>query len=395
MELSNGKKILLLSSGQPSLNPRLVKEADALAGAGYDVTVIYAYWNDWGTRYDQQLLSQKPWKAIRVAGGPDRQRLTFAMSRLLFKLSRRIFVARSTWFLIRESKKHPADLYIAHNLGALPAAVKAAKKYDKSCGFDAEDFHRNEVSDDPTAPDVTLKTRIENKYIPYAHYITASSPLIAAAYEKLFPAKRPVVILNAFPVDKRVSEPVIIHEEPLKLFWFSQTIGPHRGLETIVSALRNLREYPFELHLLGDLQGDFFSVEPTLNVYLHKPVAPDEIPLLASKFDIGLAAENSTPYNRDICLTNKIFTYMQAGLAIVASDTSAQIKLMSEYPGAGAVYRQNDIGGLADILLDYHKDREKLLEARKVSFNLARKTLNWETEKTKFLDVIGNALRSN
>ena len=49
-------KIVLISPGQPSLNPRLVKEADTLAANGYDVTVLYSYWNDWGAKFDKTLL---------------------------------------------------------------------------------------------------------------------------------------------------------------------------------------------------------------------------------------------------------------------------------------------------------------------------------------------------
>jgi glycosyltransferase involved in cell wall biosynthesis len=400
-------KIVLISSGQPSLNPRLVKEADALADAGYAVTVIYSYWNDWGTRLDQELIPSKKWKATRVGGDPAEKKFTYLISKLIYKAARAVnkmsggksfaepAIARPSYFLMREAKRHAADIYIGHNLGALPATVAAAEANKKLCGFDAEDFHRFEMSDDLGDPDVALKALIEDRYIPQLNYLTASSPLIAEAYRKLFPEKKPAVILNVFPVDPNVPEPMINRDGPLKLFWFSQTIGPNRGLENVISALRNLPGYPFELHLLGYRQTDFLSDEQNLDIRFHEPVASDQIPLLASVFDIGLAAENSVPYNRDICLTNKIFTYMQAGLAIVASDTLAQVKLMSEHRDAGTIYRQNDIDALTDILLDYHKNREKLLEARKASLNMARKTLNWETEKARLLGLVENMLESN
>src|ERR1700733_15027745 len=83
-----GKQIVLITSGQPSLNPRLVKEADHLSDAGFDVTVLHAYWNEWGTRYDKELLEQKKWKAICVGGDPQHKKLTWFLSRLIFKLSR-------------------------------------------------------------------------------------------------------------------------------------------------------------------------------------------------------------------------------------------------------------------------------------------------------------------
>lgn len=399
-------KVVLISSGQPSLNPRLVKEADALAAAGYEVTVLYAYWNDWGTRFDRSLLATKKWRAICVGGDPQNDRSTYLASWLLHKAARMInrrsggrrlaelAIARSSYFLIREAKKYDADLYIGHNSGALPATVRAAKANNRPCGFDAEDFHRFEVSSDPGNPDTRLKTQIEDRYIPQTDYLSAASPLIGLAYRDLFPGKKVTIIHNVFPVDTRVEIPQRNHEGPVRLFWFSQTIGPNRGLENIVEALRLLKGHPFELHLLGHRQTDIFQDEQDLPIRFHDPVPPGEIALLASQFDIGLAAENSTPLNRDICLTNKIFMYMQAGLAIAASDTTAQVKLLSEYPGIGRVYQQQDPASLAGILLDYAGDRQKLLTARRASRELALRQMNWESEQGRFLTLVADFLKA-
>ena len=51
-----------------------------------------------------------------------------------------------------------------------------------------------------------------------------------------------------------------------------------------------------------------------------------------SKYDVGLAIEDGkTDLNRNICLTNKILSYFQAGLFIIASDTKAQRMFMEEH----------------------------------------------------------------
>ncbi|HTK22188.1 MAG TPA: hypothetical protein VL442_21865, partial [Mucilaginibacter sp.] len=200
--------ILLISTGQPSLNPRLVKEADVLAHAGYNVIVLYSYWNNWGTELDKHLIPSKRWKAVRIGGDPQQQPLIYFLSRFIHKLAKiinrktrgKLFpglaLARSAYFLSLAAKKSKADLYIGHNLGALPVVVEAAKKHKKPCGFDAEDFHRNEVSDVIDNPDVVLKSCIEEIYLPQVDYLSTSSPLISEAYKKIFPAKQPVTILN-------------------------------------------------------------------------------------------------------------------------------------------------------------------------------------------------------
>ena len=348
----------MVTSGQPSLNPRMVKEADALTGAGYDVTVLYAYWNEWGTRHDQELLAEKKWKAVRVGGDPHQNRLTWALSRLIFKAGRLIAqkigyynysvefaVARSSYFLIKEAKKHKADLYIAHYPGALPAVVKTAGLYKKPCGFDAEDFHRQEVSDDVNSFHFKLFKFLEDKYLPLVGYITASSPLIAAQYASLY-NRETTSILNVFP---KTPAGLTIHNNkngPLKLFWFSQTIGPSRGLEMIIEAI-GLTKTDVELHILGQPADGYKQTllhlaktagMPDDSLHFYEPIKGDKIFQLAAQFDIGLASETGFSLNNNSALSNKLFTYMQSGLAIVASGTPAQSGFIHEYPQTGKLY---------------------------------------------------------
>src|SRR4051812_25642479 len=54
------KKIVIVTSGQPSANPRLVKEATALAHAGYFVRVVYCPLSPWADRFDDQLFQKHP-----------------------------------------------------------------------------------------------------------------------------------------------------------------------------------------------------------------------------------------------------------------------------------------------------------------------------------------------
>ena len=400
------KKIVIVTSGQPALNPRMVKEADTLCSAGYDVTVLYSYWNEWGTALDENLIPTKKWKAIRVGGSPQQQKLTYFISRLISKVAQIICrktkgrfmadwaLARASYFLTRSAKKQKADLYIGHNLGALPATVKAAKTNYALCGFDAEDFHRNEVSNDINNPDVILKTALENSYIPQIQYLSASSPLITKAYKDLFPKANPITLLNCFPNDWDI-EPVK-SGPTIRLLWFSQTISINRGLEDIIKAFATLTAYPFELHLLGSYtEGSLGFIDALIDrnkIHFHNPVSPEQLTTFSSQFDIGLALEPGFSINNNLALSNKIFTYLQSGLAIVASDTPAQQQLIERYTAIGKIYPKGDFKALADILLYYHQHRDILLEMRKAALTTARTTLNWEKESEKFLDLVKKTL---
>lgn len=404
------KKVVLISVGQPSTNPRLVKEANALTEKGFDVYVVYSYWSKWASDADKVILSKVAWKAFLAGGSPFELKFRYLFTRLRSKIFSLIAkyvtlkfgiaeVARGRTYpeLLKKAKALKADLYIAHVQAALPVAVKAAKKYNAKCGFDAEDFHREEIQKQHNRYNYNISKYLEDKYLPMVDYITASSPLIAEQYASLY-NRKVTVIQNVFPVDSDILKPTINNKKSIKLFWFSQTIGPGRGIEVVLNALQLLKDYAFELHLLGDVSAEaktLFTDTGQVKIELHLPMAPNEIISFASQFDIGLASENSVPLNRDICLTNKIFTYMQAGLAIVASDTKAQVKLLDEYPTIGKIYLKDDPRSLADILLDYNLNRGKLLETREASLVVAQQKLNWEIEQKKFLSVVENTLNNH
>ncbi|MDB5109928.1 MAG: hypothetical protein JWR67_1042 [Mucilaginibacter sp.] len=411
MELKSfSKKIIFISSGQPSLNPRLVKEADALADAGYQVTVLYAYWNDWGDSFNKQLLPTKKWNAICVGGHPVNSPFTYFTSRFIHKLSKWLFnqlnlnfwadfaTARGSYSLALEAKKHKADLYIGHNLGALRAIIKASEKYNAKCGFDAEDFHRQEVSDELDSVNYKIVKYLEDKYYKRLNYLTTSSSQIANAYSQLYPEREPITILNVFPKNIPIRQHAINSTGPVKLFWFSQTIGINRGIEDVAKALKLLKTEDYELHLLGSInnEGKQQFIDNELlgikNVFFHSPVPPNELINFATKFDIGLASENNIPLNRDICLTNKVFTYLQAGLAIIASDTTAQKNFLEENPDVGKVYQKKDIQSLKSILSAYQADRKMLYNSCKASLKLGQEKLNWENESIKFLSLINTTL---
>jgi glycosyltransferase involved in cell wall biosynthesis len=400
-------KVVMLSAGQPSLNPRLVKEADSLCNAGYNVTVLYCYWNHWGANFDKQLIPTKKWKAIQVGGDPENKPLVYFFSKVIFrfavfvcdrtkgKILADVAIARPAYMLNREAKKHKADIYIAHHLGALPAAITASKAHNKPCGFDAEDFHRNETSNDITNADVVFNTTVENKYFPQLSYLTVSSPQIANAYRQIFVDAKPTVLLNVFP---KSDCKVIDSSGPLKLLWFSQTIGPNRGLDDVLAALQMLNKDWFELHLLGSQlphNADFINdiLNSGITVKLHAPIHPDKITAFANQFDIGLALEPGFSINNNLALSNKIFTYLQAGLAIVASETNAQKEFLSDNPTIGRTYATGNIKAMAAILTDYYQNKLLLRMTKNEALRLGHELYNWEAESLKFLEIVKQTIQ--
>ena len=112
---------------------------------------------------------------------------------------------------------------------------------------------------------------------------------------------------------------------PLTLYWFSQVIGPDRGLEDAIRAMGILRTRPLELHLRGAWHPGYEGVLRSMaadagvrqeRIVSHAPAAADEMVRLAAEFDIGLALEPAASVNNDLALSNKLFTYVLAGNAV-------------------------------------------------------------------------------
>ncbi|WP_316782801.1 glycosyltransferase [Pedobacter frigiditerrae] len=408
-------KIVIVTSGQPSLNPRLVKEADALSDQGFIVTVIYQYWNDWGTVIDLKLLKSKKWTAVHTGGNPDNKKFQYLISRIKHRIGNLLAryigmkygiaefaIKRNVNGLLDKAKSIKADLYIAHNLGALPVAVLASKKHYSKCGFDAEDFHRQEQTDNENSLAFRLAQFIEDKYLPSVDYLTVASPLIGKEYKKFYPKLNPIIINNVFPAFCIQEKKLRAEGEKLKLFWFSQTIGKERGIEDVIKAVALLKRKHISLTLLGNIDeanktyflslADDFRLEQEQLKFI-SPISPDKIFELANKHDIGLAIESGFCLNNDIALSNKIFTYLTSGLAVIASETSAQKEFLNKYTTIGFSYSIGNVEALATLINNFDINRELLQQTKFASYSLARESMNWELESKKFISLIEKTLK--
>ena len=123
-------------------------------------------------------------------------------------------------------------------------------------------------------------------------------------------------------------------------------------------------------------------------------MAPEDLLLFATKFDIGLALEPGFCMNNDLAVSNKLFTYLQAGLCVIASDTTGQANFIRHYPAAGTIYPKGDSSELAKLLLTYYHDQERLNTAKKKAWQLADEQLNWDNTQYEFLKNLERTLHS-
>jgi hypothetical protein len=407
------RRVCLVTSGQPASNPRLVKEADALAEAGYRVRAIGAHWADWADAADVRLLAGRPWTCEIVDWRRESQPALFWWSRIRHRAARvaaspaagrfalLAAAGRVTPELARRAARQMADLYIAHNLGALPAAARAARQTGARLGFDAEDFHSGQFPHGDRSAAQRVAARVERAFIPRCDQVTAASPGIGRAYAAM--ARRaPETILNVFPLSHR---PPAFRTStgagPVRMYWFSQTIGPGRGLEDAVRLLGRFPRGAVELHLRGVWSPGYeealraaareAGVDPA-NLAAYPPADPDEMARLASAFDIGLALETGETPNSDLLLSNKIFSYLLGGLAVLATRTQGQEPIARDLGTAAVTYRPGDVGEMAARVGPWIADRAALDRARRAAWDAGEARFNWDREKARFLALVDRTL---
>jgi hypothetical protein len=132
--------ICIVTQLQPSSNPRVVKEAEALTEAGYSVAVIAPDYSAWGREADKGFAG-RAWKIVeRPRFGPLAPLLT-RIAELARRAAAGVAVKNvgiehpvalhAAWHpvapaLIKGAKRQPTSLYIGYFVGLPAAALSAA-----------------------------------------------------------------------------------------------------------------------------------------------------------------------------------------------------------------------------------------------------------------------------
>jgi hypothetical protein len=399
--------VCIVSPGNLASNPRVLKEADALHEAGYAVTAVVCDYTEAMRSFDDETSARVPWKVVRVAR-PAGERLVGQAARSFAKLAMglgmraNVAMAASAYggpisALRRAASEIPADLYIAHYVAGLAAAADVARRRGAMLGFDAEDYHAGEG----TPFHMSMVRTIESALLPACRHVTAAAPLIARAYAAQWRVE-PTTVLNVFPLAMAPTQPrpAAVHHT-FKAYWFSQTIGLDRGLQSFIEAMartttrvtldiRGSNRWGHGERLVELARG--LGIGDRVNLLPMAP--PEEMARLAASYDIGLSLETDVSENRRLCLTNKIFTYLLAGVPVLLSDTPAQSALAPDLGAAARLVSLADPTAMAATLDDLGGSSAARAEASASAWRLGRERYNWEVEKAALLRSVARAFAS-
>lgn len=399
--------VCIVSPGNLAYNPRVLKEADALHEAGYAVTAVVCDYTEALRAFDDEIAARVPWQVVRVAR-PVGERPVGQAARGLAKLATGlglrvpVALAASAYggpvsTLRAAASAVSADLYIAHYVAGLAAAAAAARRRGAMLGFDAEDYHAGEG----TPFDMSMVRTIEGALLPDSRHVTAAAPMIAEAYARKC-CVQPATVLNVFPLAMAPAQPrAASAHETFRAYWFSQTIGLDRGLQSFIQAMART-----SARVTLDIRGGnrwghgerLIELARGLGlgdrVKLLPMAPPAEMVTLAASYDVGLSLESDVSENRRLCLTNKIFTYLLAGVPVLLSDTPAQRGLAPDLGAAARLVCLADPAAMAAALDDLAASPAERAEASAGAWRLGRERYNWDVEKVALLESVARAFAS-
>jgi glycosyltransferase involved in cell wall biosynthesis len=302
--------------------------------------------------------------------------------------------------MLREALSIKADLTMVHSEAGLWVG-KQLRQRGFRVGVDFEDWFSEDLPmADRKGRPLRLLKALERTLLREANLTLTTTQVMAKAMARDAGCGRiPVAIPNCFPMVE-IAKGTYGGDERDRLavsfYWFSQTIGPGRGLESLALAVQQLRGQ-WELHLRGNLRGydrwfeAHFPPAILRQVHVHPCVSNADLPGHSACHDVGLALEVPHCPSRDLTATNKIFEYLRCGLAVIATSTQGQQEVMDRCPSAGWMVPPDDGDALSKAMQRCLDLPSALMEAKQASLTAAETVWSWRHCQ----HLIASALKKN
>ncbi len=394
------KNLLFITTSSLAANPRLVKEFETLK-THYRCYVVNFIHHDWSFELSEHIKARNPEVHFISI---NRKNLYFQtlfcqlMHKLMISLNfffkknilinsiannnkaLQILLIVSTWV-----KKHKFERVIAHNLGTFYPAVKLSQKNNCLLQLDIEDFYPGEAIYFNKANDIYNRISIMEFSFLKADAISYASQGIKRECEKQFKAKqnsKHEIILNVFNSSDFL-KPVDTKTKRIQCVWFSQYIGPMRGIDVIFTAAKSHPHIDF--NLIGSVKNSFIKqIYLSSNIIFHPIMKQEDLHSFLGKMDIGLALEDvNVDINRKICLTNKILTYVQSGLYVLATNTYGQSQFLNSLDYEAGMIIKSSLNQELDSFND-----DKLTADLKSYRWQQGKSISWDVEKNKLYNLL-------
>lgn len=353
------KRIVISVTNDLVTDQRVAKVCDSLQEFGFDILLI-------GRKLSNSFPVNKSYKIHRI-------KLLFNKGFLFYaEYNLRLF------FKLLFTKK---DLLLSNDLDTLLPNYLISKLQHKYLVYDSHELFTEvpELINRPRIQKVWLK--IEKTILPKLKTSYTVCQSIADYYNSKYQTNfkviknLPIESVNLKKKNSNSKEKIIIYQGALNL---------GRGVELMIKTMQYLENYKFIIAGEGDISSELKLLVKNLDLY-DKVVflgrkKPTELKEITLNTDLGISFEEDLGLNYRFALPNKIFDYINAQIPILVSNLPEMKRIVEDY-------------NVGEILLEREptivaKQIQKMLNSNfNESLNLAKKELNWQSEKDKLFKI--------
>ncbi len=346
-----GLKVCMFVSNDCRNDSRVLREAATLVGSGLDVTICATPGTDLpliDTAAGASILRvpSLSWRQRLGRGtGPgsksDHARRRGPVARVLrpirqlasamLQLQAMVAFHRACVDALQGSR---IDICHAHDLDTLPVANAIARRHGAKLVYDSHELFVDRAMDEPQNQLLRrLCLQLERHLARRCDAVITVNGSLARELSHRLGIDPPTVVMNVpslsdqpAPTSRRVLRDAIGADDAAAILIYTGAIIPRRGLEQVIAALRELpacrlvllgygdRSYKDRLRHLAD------AARLGSRVSFLGPVPPEDVLRHVAGADLAVAPIQNVNLSYYLCLPNKLFEAIAAGVPVIASD---------------------------------------------------------------------------
>ena len=240
---------------------------------------------------------------------------------------------------------------------------------------------------------------IERQLFPQLKYVMTVSDSIASQYEKEY-GLRPVVVRNCSGNSDEIKtfsrKELDINDDHLLLILQGTGINIDRGGSELIDAV-NFTD-SVSLLIVGDGDQLMFLKEKVsiLGLTDRIKIIPKCPWITLMRYtrsaDAGLSLDKNSNLNYQFSLPNKLFEYISAGIPVIATDLQEISKIINEF-NCGILISEPSPVAISNAIISLRDNRELLIRLKHNSVT-ASKSVNWENESLKVVNLYESIINS-
>ncbi|KRE14406.1 hypothetical protein ASE66_13570 [Bosea sp. Root483D1] len=379
-------RIAILALTPLARDARVMRTAGALKAAGHDVVVI-----------GREPLPTDA--AVRFRPLPElksevRQRLELVLTQGPATLvppvaSLLYWTGADRTRMLQYALQEKPDVVVSNDWITLPVAARIKRASGARIIYDSHEFAIREHVQNWKWRIIARAAvqHIESRHIGNADRVMTVSDGIADALQTLYSLPdRPTVIRNLPKFQDVPPRP----PAPRRRILFHGVIRPERGLEELIDSVPRwtfdgeivIRGYGSAAYIAG-LRERATSLGVADQLAIAPAVSPAELVEQAADADIGYLALPPTTEQYEFALPNKLFEYLMAGLAVLATPRLEMRRIVEAA----------DCGVLADLAPERLADALNgigtgQLKQMKAAARAAARRLNWDEEQKSLVALV-------